>query len=76
MAAGTITAITFLPQVIKIWNTKSAKDLSLIMLLLLMTGVLLWLAYGLLIKDAAIIYTNSMVFVMSLIMLFFKLKYK
>ncbi len=76
LAAGTITSITFLPQVIKIWQTKSAKDLSLAMLGLLMLGVSMWLAYGILIMDAAIIYTNSMVLVMSFIMLFFKLKYK
>ena len=76
LAAGTITSITFLPQVIHIWKTKSAKDLSLLMLLLLMLGVILWLAYGLLIMDAAIIYTNSMVLAMSLIMLFFKLRFR
>jgi MtN3 and saliva related transmembrane protein len=76
LVAGTITSITFLPQVIKIWQTKSAKDLSLMMLLLLMFGVILWLTYGLLVKDAAIIYTNSMVLAMSLVMLFFKLRFK
>ena len=76
LLAGTITSITFLPQVIHIWKTKSAKDLSLMMLLLLILGVLLWLTYGLLVMDAAIIYTNSMVLAMSFILLFFKLKYK
>ena len=76
LVAGTITSITFLPQVIKIWKTKSAKDLSIAMLLLLMFGVVLWLIYGLIVMDAAIIYTNSMVLAMSLILLFFKLKYK
>jgi len=76
LVAGTITSITFLPQVIKIWQTKSAKDLSIMMLLLLMLGIVLWLIYGLVVMSAAIIYTNSMVLAMSLIMLFFKLKYK
>ena len=76
LVAGTITSITFLPQVVKIWQTKSAKDLSLMMLLLLMLGVVLWLIYGLVIMNAAIIYTNSMVLFMSLIMLYFKLKFK
>jgi len=76
LLAGTITSITFVPQVIKIWKTKSAKDLSLVMLLLLIAGVLLWLTYGLLVKDTAIIYTNSMVLIMSMIMLYFKLNYK
>ena len=76
LAAGTITSITFLPQVIQIWKTKSAKDLSLQMLLLLILGVSMWLTYGILVADAAIIYTNSMVLAMSLIMLYFKWKFK
>jgi MtN3 and saliva related transmembrane protein len=76
LAAGTITSITFVPQVIQIWKTKSAKDLSLMMLLLLITGVLMWLSYGIIVKDTAIIYTNSMVLVMSLIMLYFKFRFK
>jgi MtN3 and saliva related transmembrane protein len=76
LAAGTITSITFVPQVIRIWQTKSAKDLSLLMLLLLITGVLMWLTYGIIVKDTAIIYTNSMVLGMSLIMLYFKFRFK
>lgn len=75
LTAGTITSITFLPQVLQIWKTKSAKDLSLQMLLLLILGVTMWLTYGLLAKDTAIIYTNSMVLVMSLLMLYFKYKF-
>ncbi len=76
LVAGTITSVTFLPQVIKIWQTKSAKDLSLMMLLLLMLGVVLWLIYGLVVMSTAIIYTNSMVLAMSLIMLYFKVRFK
>ena len=76
LTAGTITSFTFLPQVIQIWKTKSAKDINIVMLLLLIVGVSMWLSYGILIKDAAIIYTNSMVLAMSLIMLFFKFKFK
>lgn len=76
LAAGTITSITFLPQVIQIWKTKSAKDLSMPMLLLLILGVSMWLTYGIIVQDAAIIYTNSMVLTMSFVMLFFKIKFK
>ncbi len=76
LTAGTITSFTFIPQVIQIWKTKSAKDISIVMLLLLIVGVSMWLSYGILVKDAAIIYTNSMVLAMSLIMLFFKFKFK
>lgn len=76
LTAGTITSITFLPQVIQIWKTKSAKDISLPMLCLLMIGVSMWLTYGIIAEDAAIIYTNSMVLTMSLIMVFFKFKFR
>jgi MtN3 and saliva related transmembrane protein len=76
LAAGTITSITFLPQVIQIWKTKSVKDLSMQMLLLLILGVTMWLIYGILVKDAAIIYTNSMVLTMSLVMMYFKFRFK
>ncbi|MEO6405849.1 MAG: SemiSWEET transporter [Ferruginibacter sp.] len=76
LAAGTITSITFLPQVIKIWKTKSAKDLSVSMLLLILLGTLMWLAYGIFIKDIAIIFTNSMVLAMGFIMLYFKYRFK
>ena len=75
LVAGTITSITFLPQVIQIWKTKSAKDLSLGMLALLIFGVSVWLMYGIIARDIAIIYTNSMVLLMSFIMLFFKLRF-
>lgn len=75
LIAGSITSITFIPQVVKIWQTKSAKDLSAPMLILLVIGVSLWLTYGILIKDTPIIFTNSMVLIMSFIMVFFKWKY-
>ena len=48
----------------------------MVMMIMLIVGTSLWLSYGLMIKDAAIIYTNSMVLGMSLVMLFFKLTYK
>ncbi len=75
LSAGTITSITFLPQVIRIWKTKSAKDLSLSMLGLLILGVTMWLVYGIMARDIAIIYTNSMVLLMSLVMVFFKFRF-
>ncbi len=75
LSAGTITSITFLPQVIRIWKTKSAKDLSAGMLGLLILGVSMWLIYGIVAKDIAIIYTNSMVLLMSLVMVFFKFRF-
>ncbi len=74
--AGTISTLTFLPQVIKTWKTKSAKDISLFMFVFATVSVILWLVYGLLIDNGSIIYTNSVILVLSLIMLWFKIKFK
>lgn len=76
MTAGTISSITFLPQVIKTWQTKSAKDISVWMFLLVTLSVVLWLVYGIYKQSIPIIYTNSAVLIMSLIMLYFKWKFR
>lgn len=75
MAAGSISAVTFLPQVIKTWKTKSADDISLLMFTFATVSVIMWLIYGIILRDVPIIYTNSLVLVCSLIMLYFKFRY-
>ena len=74
--AGTLTTIAFFPQVIKTWKTRETRDISLIMFLILCTGILLWLAYGLLKKDLPLILANGITFTLAFIILIFKLKYK
>jgi MtN3 and saliva related transmembrane protein len=75
-AAGFVSTITFLPQVIKIWQTKSAKDLSSLTLLLLFVNVSLWLTYGILKNDGPIMGTNGIVLAMIIAMIYFKWKFK
>jgi len=75
MIAGTISAITFLPQVIKTWKSKSAKDISVLMFSFATISVILWLIYGILINNWPVIYTNSCVLILSLIMVYFKLRF-
>ena len=76
MAAGSISAITFLPQVIKTWKTKSAGDISVLMFTFATISVIMWLVYGILLEDIPIIYTNSLVLICSLIMLYFKFRFR
>jgi MtN3 and saliva related transmembrane protein len=73
--AGFLSAITFLPQIIKTYKSKSAKDISLPMFLIVIASVILWLAYGLLTGIKPIIYTNSIIMVMGIIMVILKIKY-
>ena len=75
LAAGTLTTIAFLPQVIKTWQSKSAKDISLGMFSTFCTGVFLWIVYGLSIGDLPILIANIVTFVLAFTILVFKFKY-
>ncbi len=56
--AGTCTTLAFVPQVVKIWK-QGGRDLSYGLLGLYLAGVLLWLAYGLLLRAPEIILANA-----------------
>ena len=56
--AGFCTTFAFVPQVVKIWK-QGGRDLSYGMLALYLVGVLLWLAYGIMLNARAIILTNA-----------------
>ncbi|MEO5563586.1 MAG: SemiSWEET transporter [Chitinophagaceae bacterium] len=75
-SAGVVTAVTFLPQVIKTWKEKSAKDISLMMFVIAIVNEIMWIAYGILLNNWIIILTNSILMVMASIIIYFKLNYK
>jgi len=74
--AAILSTFSFLPQVIKTWKSKSAKDLSLGMYLLVSSSVLMWLIYGILQVDWPIILANIVTLSLSLVILYFKIRYK
>lgn len=76
LAAGFCTTVAFLPQAIKTWKSKSAKDLSLGMYSIFCTGVILWLVYGILKSDIPIILTNGVTLFLAISILYFKLSFK
>jgi len=76
IAAGVLTTVAFLPQVIKTWKSRSAKELSLGMFLLFFLGICLWLVYGLIINDLPMILANGVTLVLAGILLVFKLTFK
>ncbi|CAN5490933.1 SemiSWEET transporter [soil metagenome] len=76
LAAGLCTTLAFLPQAVKTWKSKSAKDLSLGMYSILCTGIILWLIYGILKSDIPIIVANGATLTLALSILYFKLTYK
>ena len=73
--AAILTTIAFIPQVVKIYKTKSVKDISLPMWLIFCVGVFLWLIYGVLIMSLPVILANIVTLLLSLSILFLKIRY-
>jgi MtN3 and saliva related transmembrane protein len=76
LVAAALTVISLFPQVLKVWKTKSTKDISLGMFSLFCSGIFLWFVYGILMKDLPIIIANFLGFIQALIILILKVKYK
>ena len=76
MIAAALTTGAFVPQVIKTWKTRQTKDISLAMFIAFSAGVFMWLVYGLMINSAPVIIANLVTFILAVVILLFKLKYK
>ena len=76
LVAATFTTLSFLPQMMKTWQTKSAKDVSFVMLICFNIGIFLWLIYGISLNALPIILANGVTLVFTLIILWLKIKYR
>ena len=76
IAASLLTAISLLPQLIKIWKDKKAEDVSIGMLLVLFSGLCLWVWYGIKISDQIIIAANGFSILINICVLSLTLIYK
>jgi MtN3 and saliva related transmembrane protein len=56
--AGTLTVVSFLPQVIRTWQSRRTGDLSLGMFTILITASSLWIVYGAVVGDMPVVITN------------------
>jgi MtN3 and saliva related transmembrane protein len=75
MFAGTLSTVAFVPQVWRIWKTRSARDLSLPMYLIFTAGVAMWFAYGLLLGALPIILCNGLTLLLAGTVLAMKIKF-
>jgi MtN3 and saliva related transmembrane protein len=76
LLAGTLTTISFVPQIVKIWKSKHARDISLGMFAIFSSGVVLWLIYGIATGATPVIVANSVTLGLSLTILAFKIRYR
>ena len=74
LTAGALGGFSLFPQVLKVLRTKSTKDISREMFLLLATSIFLWLIYGILLNNFPIILANFFGFIQAFIILFFKIE--
>lgn len=70
-----LTSVTFIPQVYKVWKTKSAGDLSMTMMLIVVLSTVVWLTYAFALMLWPVIIANSIVCILSLLLIYFKLTF-
>ena len=74
-AAAICTAGAYIPQVLRVWRTRSTNDISLKMFLVLVTGLSLWLAFGILRNEMPIILANGTTLMLASTILVAKLRF-
>ena len=74
--AGTLTTVAFVPQVIKIWRSKKADDISISMFLIFTVGVALWMVYGIQTASLPVMLANAVTLVLALVILMLKYRYR
>ncbi|MBM3199357.1 PQ-loop repeat-containing protein [Candidatus Woesearchaeota archaeon] len=72
---GIFIMVSFVPQVIKSYKTRSVEDLSVMMILATLIGTVFWIVYGLMLEALPIILMNTIFGVIVLFQLFLKIKY-
>ena len=73
--AAILTTLAFLPQLIKTLKTRKAEDVSLITLVMFLTGVFSWIIYGYKISSTPILIANIITFILNLLILIFKITF-
>jgi MtN3 and saliva related transmembrane protein len=73
--AGAIMTVGYLPQVLRVYQLKSAREISLPFTILFIIGLVFWLSYGIASRLLPIILWNSITLVLGVALLFAKLKY-
>ena len=71
--AAAMTTLAFVPQLYKIWKTKSANDVSGATLTIFISGLIFWILYGIRISSLPIIIANSITLLLNSSILYLKI---
>jgi MtN3 and saliva related transmembrane protein len=75
LTAGFLTTVSFIPQLLRMHRTRSAKDISPHMYSMYAIGVLIWIIYGVMLDDFALIFWNGAALVFACLVLAMKFNY-
>ena len=76
LCAGALATGSLVPQVIKTLNTKKTTDFSISYLIIFLTGICLWIIYGVGIRSAPVIVANAVTVLLVAVILYIKLVYR
>ena len=74
--AAILTTSSFIPQLIKVWKTKSSKGVSTLMYFVMLSGVILWGVYGYLIESKSVLIANIVAGLLQIVILILIFKNK
>jgi len=75
LVAGAFVTCSLIPQLIRVFKLKSAREISMLFTTLLLLGLFLWLAYGILLGLAPVIIWNAIGALFAATLLYAKLRY-
>ena len=75
ITAAALTTLAFVPQVLQVWSSRSAKDISLPMYLMFSTGIALWFVYGLFIESLPVTAANGTTFLLAMMVVLMKIRF-
>ena len=75
LAAAVCTTVAFIPQLVRVWRLRSAREISTIMFSVFSLGTFLWLVYGICLRALPIILANAISLVLALAILALKLRF-
>jgi MtN3 and saliva related transmembrane protein len=73
--AATLTTISFIPQVWRVWQTRHTRDISLVMYIAFTSGVAFWLIYGIMLGSWPIIIANGITVCLAGAVLIMKIRF-
>lgn len=76
LIAGTLTTAAFLPQLVKALRSRSTKDISLLMYIVICIGILLWLIFGLCIGSLPVVAANAVTLLIAATILILKIRFR